>query len=192
VATPPIGLAPFRVSICGIGELPDYEAGGVTHVVSILDPDAPEPAAFATFPPHKRLELRFNDVIDPHLGYVLPHSRDIESLLEFGRELGPRSHGLIHCHAGQSRSTASAALLIAQARPELSPEHIYAGIVRARPRAWPNLRIIELGDALLGRGGALVAAAGPVYLGMIEREPILEDLFIDGGRAREVRAAYGR
>jgi predicted protein tyrosine phosphatase len=192
VATPPIGLAPFRVSICGIGELPDYGGGGVTHVVSILDPGAPEPAAFETFPAHKRLELRFNDVIDPHLGYVLPHSRDIESLLEFGAELGPQSHVLIHCHAGQSRSTACAALLIAQARPDLPPERIYGGIVRARPRAWPNLKIIELGDALLGRGGALVAGVGPVYLGMIEREPILEDLFIDGGRAREVRAAHDR
>lgn len=190
--TPPIRLAPFRISICGIGELPDYGTSAVTHVVSILDPDAPEPAAFATFPRHKRLELRFNDVIDPHLGYVLPHSRDVESLLEFGRELGPQSHALIHCHAGQSRSTASASLLIAQARPDLAPERIYAGIVRARPRAWPNLKIIELGDTLLGRGGVLVAAVGAVYLAMIEREPILEDLFIDGGRAREVRAAYGR
>jgi predicted protein tyrosine phosphatase len=99
---------------------------------------------------------------------------------------------LIHCHAGQSRSTASAALLIAQARPDLSPGHIYTAIVRARPRAWPNLKILELGDALLGRGGALTAAVGPVYLAMIEREPILEELFIDGGRAREVQAAFGR
>lgn len=192
MATSPIGLAPFRVSICGIGELPDYETGGLTHVVSILDPGTPEPAAFATYPPHKRLELRFNDVIDPHPGYVPPHSRDVESLLEFGGELGRQSHVLIHCHAGQSRSTASAALLIAQARPDLAPERIYAGIVRARPRAWPNLRIIELGDTLLGRDGALVAAVASVYRGMIEREPILEDLFIDGGRVREVRAAYGR
>ena len=192
MATPPIALAPFRVSICGIGELPDHEAGGITHVVSILDPGTPEPAAFATYPPHQRLELRFNDLIDPQLGYVLPHSRDIESLLEFGRELGPGSHALIHCHAGQSRSTASAALLIAQARPDLPPGRIYAGIVRARPRAWPNLRIIELGDALLGRDGALVAAVAPIYAAMIEREPILEDLFVDGGRVREVRAAYGR
>jgi predicted protein tyrosine phosphatase len=192
VAPPPIGLAPFRVSICGIGELPEYGDGGVTHVVSILDPGVAEPAAFETFPPHKRLEFRFNDVIDPHPGYVLPHSRDVESLLEFGRELGGQSHVLIHCHAGQSRSTAGAVLLIAQARPDLAPERIYAGVVHARPRAWPNLKIIELGDALLGRGGALVAAVAPVYLAMIEREPILEDLFIDGGRAREVRAAYGR
>ncbi|HEY1795611.1 MAG TPA: protein-tyrosine-phosphatase [Stellaceae bacterium] len=192
MASPPIGLARFRVSVCGIGELPDYGTGGVTHVVSILDPGTPEPEAFGTFPRHKRLELRFNDVIDPHLDYVLPHSRDIESLLEFGREPGPDSHVLIHCHAGQSRSTASATLLIAQARPDLPPERIYAAVVRHRPRAWPNLKILELGDTLLGRGGALAAAAGPVYLAMIEREPILEDLFIDGGRAREVQAAYGR
>lgn len=191
MVSPPIGLAPFRLSVCGIGELPEYGAGGVTHVVSILDPGAPEPEAFATFPPHKRLELRFNDVIEAYPDYVLPHSRDVESLLEFGRELGAGSHVLIHCHAGQSRSTASAALLIAQARPDLAPARIYGEIVRARPRAWPNLKIIELGDALLGRGGALVGAAGPVYLAMMEREPILEDLFIDGGRAREVRAAFG-
>lgn len=191
MTTPPIGLAPFRLSICGIGELPEYGVGGITHVVSILDPGAPEPGAFETFPPHKRLELRFNDVIDAHGDYVLPHSRDVESALELGRELGPSSHLLIHCHAGQSRSTACAALLIAQARPDLAPDRIFAAIVRARPRAWPNLRIIELGDALLARGGALVAAAGPVYRGMLEREPILEGLFIDGGRAREVLAAYG-
>lgn len=192
MVTPPIALAPFRISICGINELPEYGSGEITHVVSILDPGTPEPAAFETFPPHKRLKLRFNDVIDPHQGYVLPHLGDVESLLEFGRELGPDSHVLIHCHAGQSRSTASAGLLIAQARPELAPGHICAEIVRARPRAWPNLKIIELGDAALGRGGELVKAVAAVYRAMIEREPILKDLFTDGGRGREVQAAYGR
>lgn len=188
----PIDLAPFRLSICGIGELPEHCSVDVTDIVSILDPCHPDPEAFAAFAPHRRLELRFHDVIDPTAGYLMPHLRDVERLLEFGRELRTGAHLLIHCHVGRSRSTASAALLIAQSRPDLPPEKIFKAIVQQRPRAWPNLRILELGDALLGRGGAIVAAAGPTYRCLLEREPVMADLFIDGGRGREVRAAYGR
>ena len=157
----PIGLAPFRLSICGIGELPEHCAAGVSDVVSILDPEYPKPDAFIQFAPHRRLELRFHDVIEPLADYLMPHSRDVESILDFGRGVPAGAHLLIHCHAGQSRSTASAILLIAQARPELHPAEVFAAVVRHRPRAWPNLRILELGDALLGRNGDIVAAAGP-------------------------------
>lgn len=41
----------FRVTICGIPELDEHCAAGVTHVLSILDPGWPDPAAFAQFGP---------------------------------------------------------------------------------------------------------------------------------------------
>ena len=57
-------------------------------------------------------------------------------ILEYGREVmaaGADTHLLIHCHAGRSRSTASAALLLAQAEPGRPAEAIFDEIVRVRP-----------------------------------------------------------
>ncbi|MGC2411846.1 MAG: protein-tyrosine-phosphatase, partial [Stellaceae bacterium] len=109
----------FRVTICGIPELDEHSAAGVTHVLSILDPDWPDPPAFATFAPHRRLALYFHDIIEPTRGMYAPSREDVERLLAFGRELGDTAgtHLLVHCHAGVSRSTAAAALILAQAYP---------------------------------------------------------------------------
>jgi len=152
---------PFQVTICGIGELGLHCEAGVTHVLSLLDPGSPEPEAFGTFDPHRRLELRFHDVIDADPGCVPPERPDVEQLLSFGRDLGSAKGGhlLVHCHAGVSRSTAAATLILAQARPDRPAEEALQTVVRRRPRAWPNLRILELGDALLGRRGEIIVAA---------------------------------
>jgi predicted protein tyrosine phosphatase len=182
---------PFRVTICGISELSDHCAAGVTHVLSILDPEWPDPAAFAEFPPHRRLALRFHDIIEPGPHRLAPARADVELLLDFGRGLAESAgrHLLVHCHAGVSRSTASAALILAQAHPDRPASEAFDHVARMRPRAWPNLRILEFGDELLGRNGEIVAAAGTVYRRLLEREPEFEDAMIDGGRGREVRAA---
>ncbi|MGC2415381.1 MAG: hypothetical protein WA459_22120, partial [Stellaceae bacterium] len=62
-------------------------------------------------------------------------------------------------------------------------------VAQLRPRAWPNLRILEFGDALLGRDGEIVAAASEIYRRVIDRDPYIEEAMIDGGRGREVIAA---
>jgi predicted protein tyrosine phosphatase len=186
-------FAPFRLTICGIPELDEHCAAGVTHVLSILDPDWPDPPAFAAFPPHHRLALRFNDVIDPRPDQLAPASADVARLLAFGREpdLTAGSHLLIHCHAGVSRSTAAAALILAQARPDRAAREALEAVAQLRPRAWPNLRILEFGDALLGRNGELAAAVAAIYRRFLEREPTFEEVMIDAGRSREVIAALG-
>ncbi len=184
-------FARFRVTICGIPELDEHCATGVTHVLSILDPEWPDPPAFAGFAPHRRLALRFHDIIEPTPDRLPPSRDDVERLLAFGRELGEPagSHLLVHCHAGVSRSTAAAALILAQAYPDRPAHEALDRVAQLRPRAWPNLRILELGDALLGRGGAIVAAAGAIYRRVLDREPYLQEAMIDGGRTREVIAA---
>jgi len=181
-------LVPFQVTICGIDELELHCAAGVTHVLSILDPGWPEPEAFGAFDPHRRLELRFHDVIETEPGCVAPESPDVEQLLSFGRDLteGKGTHLLVHCHAGVSRSTAAATLIVAQARPDRPAEEALQTVLSRRPRAWPNLRILELGDALLERRGEIVGAARAHYRRRLEREPWLIEQMIDGGRGREV------
>jgi predicted protein tyrosine phosphatase len=184
-------LVPFRLTICGIDELGGHCAGGVTHVLSILDPGWPEPEPFSIFDVHRRLRLRFHDVIEAQPGCIAPERWDVELLLAFARALDTSKHAhlLIHCHAGVSRSTAAAALVLAQTRPDRPAHEILREVVRLRPRAWPNLRILELGDAILGRSGEIVEAARAHYRRAIEREPWLAEAMIEGGRGREVAAA---
>ena len=117
-------------------------------------------------------------------------------LLEIGRmsmsfELNDRagSHLLVHCYAGVSRSTAAAALIMVQMHPGRPARVALDTVARMRPRAWPNLRMLEFGDALLGRNGEIVAATRAVYRRALEREPLMREEIINGGRGREVNAA---
>jgi predicted protein tyrosine phosphatase len=181
----------FRFTICGIPELGSHCEAGVTHVLSILDPAYPEPPEFEDYAPHRRLALRFHDIIEPMPGRYAPSRDDVIRLLEFGRELSDADacHLLVHCHAGVSRSTAATALILAQAHPARPARDVLDAVSQIRPRAWPNLRILEYGDELLGRRGELVTAVAAIYRRVLDREPYLQDAMIEGGRAREVTAA---
>jgi predicted protein tyrosine phosphatase len=180
-----------RFTICGIPELGSHCASGVTHVLSILDPDWPDPPEFEDFAPHRRIALRFHDIIDKLPGRRLPARDDVIRLLAFGRELSDAAscHLLVHCHAGISRSTAATALILAQAHPARSAGDVFDAVTRIRPRAWPNLRLLEFGDELLGRRGEIVAAASAVHRRLLDRDPSLRQIMADNGRGREVIAA---
>jgi predicted protein tyrosine phosphatase len=186
-------IAPFRITVCGIEELAGHCGTGATHVLSILDPDFPVPEAFGRFGEHDKLELRFHDVIHRNSGMIPPCEADVARLLTFGQDLiaepPHNAHLLVHCHAGISRSTASMALILAQTLPTVSAREIMREIVRIRPKAWPNLRIIEIGDAMLDRNGEIVTAAIEVYRMQLEIRPHLAAFMTLGGRGREVTAA---
>ncbi len=188
-------LAPFAITVCGIEELPEHCAVGVSHVLSILDPGWPVPPAFGEFGEHERLELRFHDIIADVPDRMAPEPGHVEQLLRFGRDLiaEPRqsAHLLVHCHAGISRSTAAMTLILAQALPETPAAEIVAEVLRIRAKAWPNLRMVEFGDTMLGRQGALVAAVPEAYRWQLQRRPELQEAMRGAGRGREVDAATG-
>jgi predicted protein tyrosine phosphatase len=189
-------MLPYAITVCGFAELMDYCSVGVSHILSILDPDSPIPEELASFKEHKRLELRFHDIIEDLAEMVPPRPEHVCQLLALGRDLGAAQssnpHLLIHCHAGFSRSPAALALLLAQARPSLVAEFLATEVPRIRPNAWPNLRIIELGDSMLHRRGALVDAASLIYCYRLETEPGLADMIAANGRALEVEAGRRR
>jgi predicted protein tyrosine phosphatase len=183
------------LTICGLDELGDHSARAVTHVLSILDPNWPEPEAFWTYDPHHRIEMHFNDAIEPGPGIELPQARHVEEILAFGntfqRDLAARreAHLLIHCHAGISRSTAAMTALLMQADPEETEERIFERLVAIRPKAWPNSLMIGFADNLLGRGGRLTAALRRHYGRRLLLRPELADVMAGLNRAREVDMA---
>src|SRR5438477_217563 len=128
-----------RITICGIAEIGEHYAAGVTHVLSILGPNAADPPEFAAFAPHRRLILGFHDVIEPQSDQIAPTREDIERLLVFGREVSetPEAHLLVHCRAGVSRSTAAAALILMQANPEWPASSALVAVAAVDSNAGP-------------------------------------------------------
>ena len=175
------------LTVCGLDELDGHSARGVTHVLSILDPGWPEPAAFEGYDPHFRATFRFNDAIEPEPGVVLPKKADVEKILAFGRDAGDERHLLIHCHAGISRSTAAMLMILAQAHPNETEDAVVARLLRIRPQAWPNWRMVAFADEVLGREGRLIEAVTRIYVGRLEADPELAETMRRLNRAREVQ-----
>jgi predicted protein tyrosine phosphatase len=182
-------------TVCGVEELAQHSARGVTHVLSILDPDWPDPDAFRQFDRHHRITLRFHDAIEPHPGLVLPTPAHTEAILAFGNSLAASAdrsdagHLLVHCHAGISRSTAAMVTLMAQAHPAQDEDSLFAQIVYMRPRAWPNSMMIGFADRQLGRQGRMLAALGRLYRRQLATFPHVAEYMQLNGRAREVEMA---
>lgn len=180
-------LLPYDITICGLQELCRHADRGVTHVVSILDPEHPDPEDFGTYGPHSRELWRFDDVVQDLEGFVVPGEREVEAVLTFGRRLKEEKvdHLLIHCHAGVSRSTATAIILMVQDNPGREAE-AFAELTRIRSRSWPNSRMLGLADDMLGRGGALTAALLEHLARMRRDHPELARMIAQYGRAHEV------
>ena len=78
------------LTVCGIAELPDHDMRGVTDVLSILDPDMPEPDAFAAWLAsikdgltRIRLAKRLDKVQRGLLGDVEPVGEGVCEMREF-------------------------------------------------------------------------------------------------------------
>jgi predicted protein tyrosine phosphatase len=176
------------LTICGLEELDLHGARGVTHVLSILDPDWLEPPAFQAFAPHARVTLYFHDAIEPGPGIILPEVADVEAILGFGRDIGDDlGHLLIHCHAGISRSQAAAAILMCQHAPG-QEEAAFLRLLDLRKHGWPNTRMVEFADQLLQRDGALMRGLLVYRRALIDAKPHLKEVIRNIGRGHEIPA----
>jgi predicted protein tyrosine phosphatase len=163
------------LTICGISELPDQSTRSVTHVLSILDPDHPDPEAFGAYVPHHRTVLRFHDAINPAPGVILPEPEHVEAILRFGDDLA------------QSRSERASGHL--QVHPQETEDRLLERLAEIRPQAWPNSRMVGFADDLLSRDGRLTEALRQHYGRQIRRFPHFVELMKDLGRGREVEMA---
>ncbi len=185
----PLTLLPYSVTICGLDELAAHSQLGVSHVVSILDPQWPDPQAFAEYDSHQRLVFRFDDIVEAKPGAQAPTERDVRGILALGEELETVAvtHVLIHCHAGISRSTAAAVILMARRNAGREPL-IFDELARMRPKSWPNALMVEFADRMLARGGALTAALKDHQRRVVRSFPEFAEMLLRSDRAHEVAA----
>jgi predicted protein tyrosine phosphatase len=184
ISTP---LLPYRITICGLDELAGHAQSGFSHVVSILDPERADPEDFTAYAPHRRVLWRFDDTVEQRPGFSAPAERDVRKILSLGEELLEEKADqlLIHCHAGVSRSTATAVILMAQNNPGRESE-VFDELARVRPRSWPNSLMIGIADTLLDRKGALVRELRGHQAKVTQTHPDLVALIRLHGRAHEV------
>lgn len=182
-------LPSHKVTICGIPELPQHASSSVTHVLSIIDTHEPTPAAFDDYYDIDHLLIRFDDVVAPYPGYEACTQQHVEQILEFGERLHAAgdSHVLVHCHAGISRSTAAAAILMCQHAPGRE-EEAFLKLLELRKHGWPNTRMIEFADMLLKRDGAMLRALVSYRKALLAAKPHLAEVVRNIGRGHEIPA----
>lgn len=154
---------PFAISICGISELPKFATSNITHLLSL---DAPgTPTATPEWFKGTHWHLDFVDFESKKMaalfGLTPPAKDDVELILEFGEmclasSQTTKTHLLIHCLAGVSRSTAAAYTIICKLLGPGREEAAFDLLLKIRPCASPNRLIVKYADQLLERKGAMI------------------------------------
>ncbi len=161
------------IYVCSLRTMPDrVRELRPGYLVSLLRPEElpPTPPEIA---PDRHLRLAMDDISAPQEDAILPGEAEVGALIEFLRAADRSEPWLLHCMAGVSRSTAAALIALALDADGREREAAHA-LRHAAPHAWPNGRIIEVADALLGRGGRLIAAREA--MGIPDSLPLLAPL----------------
>lgn len=154
--------ARFDVRIGGLHSIAaEISAFRPTHLLGILDPEFPEPSCYEQGRDARAmLLLRFFDidVAEPD-GPAAAHVQRIIAFADRLRTECGRSRPrlLVHCHAGISRSTASAYIALARELGIDRAEEAFQHLLRVTANPWPNRRLVRLADEALAANGSLLA-----------------------------------
>jgi predicted protein tyrosine phosphatase len=147
-----------QVYVCPLSRIAETVASSnASHLVTLINDGTPVTRP-ESIPEANHLFLGMNDIVEPMDGLVLPGAEHVERLVDFVGGWHPVRPIVVHCYAGISRSTAAAFITLCALRPDRDEADI-ARLMRAASRfATPNARLVEIGDALLGRNGRMVDA----------------------------------
>jgi Predicted protein tyrosine phosphatase len=104
-----------------------------------------------------QLVLSFDDVVSDAHGRKPPESADVAAAINWARGMAGRKL-LVHCEMGISRSAAVALAIIADRLGSGREAEAVAELLRIRPQAACNERILGVADEMSGSGGRLVRA----------------------------------
>jgi predicted protein tyrosine phosphatase len=185
--------ARFEIKVGGLHSIgaivPEFRP---THLLGILDPLTPEPAIY-DHDPHSRstLLLRFQDIDASRPDG--PTAEHVEKIIAFADQVCS-AHAraparlLVHCHAGISRSTASAYIALARDLGLARAADAFRQLLRVTSNPWPNRLLVALADDVLGARGRLLApldAYRDANIDRLESMMAYHRLLIEGARDRE-------
>jgi predicted protein tyrosine phosphatase len=158
------------IHVCSLARLyATVEETGANHIVTLLKTvDRVQRPTRITVENH--LILGMDDIAAEMEGFVHPSDTHVADLVRFAGQWDRRTPMVIHCYAGISRSTAAAFVTACALNPTRSEARIAQAIRDASPTATPNVRIVALADALLGRDGRMVKAVEAIGPGRVASE----------------------
>ena len=144
--------------ICRLNQIAETAVlHGAQEMVSLLaeNQDFHRPAVIDQ---NRHLKLGLNDIAEAHAGLTMPGEAHVDRLIRFARSWDQRAPLVIHCWLGISRSPAAAAITALAIEPDQDDLALAERLRAASPFVTPNARLIEIGDAMLGRDGQLIRA----------------------------------
>lgn len=153
----------------------------VSHLVTLINGGTlvPTPPSIG---PERHLRLDMNDICEPADGLVLPCEDHVAELVQFTLDWDRNAPILIHCWAGISRSTAAAFISLCALNPNADEFELARALREASPTAYPNRRLVVLGDEVLARSGRMIAAVEEIGRGELAEEGRVFALPAQGGR----------
>lgn len=160
------------IHVCSLARLHEtVEETGASHVVTLLrDMELLRLPRGIVRANH--LVLRIDDVTMPVEGYTPPAEEHVIELLNFVRNWDRNAPVIMHCYAGISRSSAAAYVSVCALNPHRDEGAVALELRRASPIATPNIRLVSVADALLGRDGRMVAAVEAIGRGETATEGV--------------------
>ncbi len=141
----------------------------VSHLVTLINGDTlvPTPPSIG---PDRHLRLDMNDICEPSAGLVLPCEEHVADLVQFALDWDRKAPLLIHCWAGISRSTAAAFITLCALNPQADEFGLARALRQASATAYPNRRLVALGDEVLSRSGRMIQAVEHIGRGEFAEE----------------------
>jgi predicted protein tyrosine phosphatase len=141
----------------------------VSHLVTLINGDTlvPTPPSIG---PDRHLRLDMNDICEPSAGLVLPCEEHVADLVQFALDWDRKAPLLIHCWAGISRSTAAAFITLCALNPDADEFSLARALRQASATAYPNRRLVALGDEVLSRSGRMIQAVEHIGRGEFAEE----------------------
>jgi predicted protein tyrosine phosphatase len=153
------------IHVCSLARLHNtVETVGARHVVTLMR-DVDKVVRPKSIVEANHLVLSMDDIAQAIEGYEMPAELHVTRLIEFVSGWDRAAPMVVHCYAGISRSTAAAFTAACALNPKRDEAEIAQALRRASPIASPNVRIVALADAALGRKGRMVRAIEDIGLG---------------------------
>ncbi|KQW31043.1 protein tyrosine phosphatase [Rhizobium sp. Root274] len=129
-----------------------------TEMISLLaaNQDFHRPAVIRA---ERHLKLGMNDITFAGTGdLIAPQEMHVAQIIEFARSWDRTAPLIVHCWMGVSRSPAAAMIASLAVHPDEDDEALARRLREASPYATPNMRLVEIGDDMLSRGGRFARA----------------------------------